>query len=481
VILPKEKENILTYVVSYLSSYLDNNRINNAIDHFIGRHLTSSLVSFRNNFIKEGHIAKSIGAADNFRRYSFKLKKAYWSNGDLIEVDDIIASISRNIRLNPKTMHYNFSNIENILKITDDSFDIFLKQTDPFFLTRLSDPEWRIVSREDAIQPLFKQTFNVTSGAYTLLKYSQDEVLLKKNTYFGHKNNYPDILRIITYPHKEKFINILNTEEADILITPHSLSTLENYEEISKHKKYTVSRTNSVYTFWISLNGNTLDFKYRKFMQSILNVSSFKNDEQYDKIFRKEVISEAKKLYFTENVVEPQEKLHEKELQTYWKSLKKIKNPCKEKNISILIHRNFQLKKQIKDSLDYHNINYKIYEYTNFSEFFEMTENNIFDLVQVNNNCSDFDHTDSLRSCFNPAKALIFPEKNDMIIKSYLENLEEEINHEKRKEVANNIEIYIIKTGYIIPMYYFFFIVYHKKTIKIPQNLDELNIWEIVY
>lgn len=143
-------------------------------------------------------LAKSIEISDNDTKYTFHLKKAYWSNGDPITSHDVISSWKKILQpdfpsinayflypiKNAKSAKLGLASLNDVeIEIEDDfTFTVFLEHSTPHFLKMLAFvtyfPVWAHMDEHPSIPP-------PSSGPFLLKEWKQDSyILLEKNPYF---------------------------------------------------------------------------------------------------------------------------------------------------------------------------------------------------------------------------------------------------------------------------------------------------------
>ncbi|MBQ46871.1 MAG: hypothetical protein CMP10_05200, partial [Zetaproteobacteria bacterium] len=195
--LASEKNNTVRYGLPGFRDTVENSKVNSVTEYIILEHLLRPLVSYSTSGEIQGDLATSWDISNHFKTYAFELgQKNYFSDGTAITASHVIATFNRLIR-NGDSIHYDISKFEKISLISEYKFVIELNSSDPFFLFDLEHPEFRILSKNDAQAKMGQQTYDITSGAYSLIKGKEKTLKLKLNASYPNVSNAPQFVEIL--------------------------------------------------------------------------------------------------------------------------------------------------------------------------------------------------------------------------------------------------------------------------------------------
>ena len=169
---------ILQVGMPHIPEKLNHLEINSLYEYIIFDDLLRPLVKFDSNGEISADLALRWEIKNNFKNFSFTIKpNQYFSDGTLITINDIIASL-KHLIASPNIIHGNGNKIKSVTPIDKFKFEIEIFESDPFFLAELSSPEYRIVKSLDKL-------YEATSGHYSVSKIqNKNEVFLKLNNKF---------------------------------------------------------------------------------------------------------------------------------------------------------------------------------------------------------------------------------------------------------------------------------------------------------
>lgn len=420
----------LKIAVPSFSGKLNHLEIHSVSEYVIFDDLLRSLVKYDSNGELAPDLAESWEIKNNFTEFIFKIRSnQYFSDHTVITSKDVASSLT-SILKNPNIIHGDGSKIE---KITTDlnTITIKLKKSSPFFLAELASPEYRIIKNN--------LNYQVTSGPYYISKENSGEssITLKKNEFFPFNSEVK--FKEVNYIQYSK-IEQLNLKNTDI-IWPISTITSEEINTILKNNYY-IYKLNMGFSYWFSLNPNTLNYSERLNIKNILD--SILKDSS---IFEKNRLSRANQLFLP---LGPG-RLKENEIHNINLSLTiKNNNPLKKLNFLLPRDINPELLKIIQNGFK----NYTISYYSNFSEYSKIIKHSSFDLYLVNNDLSSIDLRSSIIVTFNKNRPLVFLEKNNIFYEEILNKIENQQNSLKRYSEIKNLGEKILKDVLIYPLYY---------------------------
>jgi ABC-type transport system substrate-binding protein len=126
-------------------SKLSHLEINSVREYVIFDDLLRSLIKFDSNGELAADLAESWEIKDQYKKFVLKIKpNEYFSDHSLITVNDVAKSL-QNIMSNPSIIHGDGKKIKRVSILSNTKLEIELFESNPFFLTELSSPEYRIV------------------------------------------------------------------------------------------------------------------------------------------------------------------------------------------------------------------------------------------------------------------------------------------------------------------------------------------------
>lgn len=142
--------------------------------------LGSTLVQWDKDKQISGAIASSWNPTSE-KIYTFKIRKGLkWSDSTVVTALDIKKSFERAFKDYPEDLRSLIHLIKNIKTISDDTveFELNVKTSESGLLGKLTEPNYGILK----ITQDGKIDLSVTTGAFCLIKNTQEELILKKNS-----------------------------------------------------------------------------------------------------------------------------------------------------------------------------------------------------------------------------------------------------------------------------------------------------------
>lgn len=236
-----------------LPKSVDTVNVNSAHEFRFLVEITARLVSSNGTEVS-GDLARKWNISDDRRVYLFTIEtNRKFSDGSIITTDDVVASLERTIR-GGFSIHADVSNISSVQKIDGNAVRITLKNPDPFFIQDISYPEFSILSKADQTAPIGSQTFKVTSGPYFVNSWSEDKIILQKNTNYpaGISRNFEEIeFTEIRSADKEKTVQSIIDFKYDYFWAPNINRAQHQKLLDAGYKEFP---TRNSYTFWITFN-----------------------------------------------------------------------------------------------------------------------------------------------------------------------------------------------------------------------------------
>jgi hypothetical protein len=382
-------------------SKLSHLEINSVREYVIFDDLLRSLIKFDSNGELAADLAESWEIKDQYKKFVLKIKpNEYFSDHSLITVNDVAKSL-QNIMSNPSIIHGDGKKIKRVSILSNTKLEIELFESNPFFLTELSSPEYRIVK-------LSEKKYNITSGPYYISNRNfSKKISLKLNKYYPFNLNvkYKEVDYI-------PYTKLSDNEFKNLdIIWPTSTISPSEIKNILKNGYY-VYNLNLGFSYWLSLNPNTLNTNERvqikHKLDSILKNSSFFSNNNFSRSRQLFLPYGPGRLTDADidsiNIKLGKDTSHE---------LKKVKIllPKKVQNELLLI---------LKSSFP----NLDIHFYSNFSEYSNLIKTSNYDIALVNNDLSSIDLRSSIIVTFNESRPLIWIDKNNKNYVTLLKNIQ---------------------------------------------------------
>lgn len=424
--------------------------IHSLYEYVIFDDLLRPLVKFDSNGEISADLVLKWEIKDDFKKFIFTLKdNQTFSDGTKIGPEAVVASL-KHLSASPDIVHGDGKKIKKIAQLDQARFEIELFESDPFFLTELSSPEYRVCKNPA------KDNYQVTSGPYVIENNSGNgDLTIKINSKypFGksvvydqvHFEKY-DIEKTITKEMLEKF---------DI-IWPKS--TIKN-EEIEQIKKagFNLYQMNLGFSYWFSLNPKHLNLEERTAIFNKLNDywagSSF---------FAENNLSRATQLFLPYGPGRMTETEINAVLVTRKPQVVKL-----QRELKVLLPKSIQ--KEIIKSVESMGFKIKIDYYENFNEYTKMINAQTYDILFVNNDLSSIDLRSSLIVTFNPSRQLVFIDEKDHEYNKLLKSIKTEQSAPLRYQGIKALGKKVLEDALVVPLYYKMGIVLTKKNIDLSD------------
>lgn len=437
----------LKIAVPNLDSKINNLEVNSVSEYILFDDLLRPLIKYDSNGELAPDLAESWTIQDNFKKYIFKIKPDQrFSNGSLISIEDVIYSLKKLVRKNA-TVHGSPKKIKKIYSIEGNSFAIELNSSDPFFITELSSPEFRIINKNS-------KNYNITSGPYFIENSSKTVFSLKKNNFFPFET--PVTFSSVEY-HGYKLKDLLKNDEFKNydLIWPDSSIDKETASRIIKNNFYKYN-LNLGFSYWFSINPQQLNFQERKIVSSKLK-NTFENFE-----------------FFSQNDLEKSEqlfipfgpgRLSKEEIERIKLSNEMNIQPLK--RLQILLPKNIQ--KDLLEKIKLSFVKDEITFYNDFKQYSSLIKERNFDLALVNNDLSSIDLRSSIQVTFNKSRPLIWTDNKNLDIQALIESIGTEVNSQKRYLLIRKLGEEVLREALVYPLYYDYGFVFVKKGIDMSS------------
>lgn len=387
---------------------------------------------------------------DEYKRLIFTLKdNQTFSDGTPIGPEAVVASL-KHLSAGPNIVHGDGKKIKKIIQLDQTRFQIELFESDPFFLTELSSPEYRVCKNPA------KDNYHVTSGPYVIENNSgKGDLTIKINSKypFGKSVVYDQV-----YFEKYDIEKPITNEMLDKFDIIWPKSTIKN-EEIEKIKKagFNLYQMNLGFSYWFSLNPKNLNLEERTAISNKLNDywagSSF---------FAENNLSRATQLFLPYGPGRMTEAEISAALAARKPQVVKINRELK-----VLLPKSIQ--QEIVKSVESMGFKIKIAYYENFNEYAKMINAQSYDILFVNNDLSSIDLRSSLIVTFNPSRQLVFIDEKDQEYNKLLKSIKTEQSAPLRYQVIKALGKKVLEDALVVPFYYKMGIVLTKKNIDLSD------------
>jgi ABC-type transport system substrate-binding protein len=429
-----------------ISESLNHLEIHSVSEYVIFDDLLRSLIKFDSNGELAPDLAESWEIKENYKKFILKIRpNQHFSDNSLITAKEVEQSLLY-LSANPNIVHGDGNKIKKISLLNNNQIEIELFESNPFFLTELSNPEYRIVKT-------IENKYNVTSGPYFIKNTSSSKKLsLKLNEHYPFETNVK--FKEVDYIPYQK-ISKNELENLDIIWPAATIESSE-IENIIKHGYY-VYKLNLGFSYWLSLNPNTLNkderIQIKLKLDPILKSSLF---------FSNNNLSRSKQLFLPYGPG----RLTDEQIESIDRKLEN-KASHKLKKVKILLPKNIQneLLMLLKSSFDH----LDIHLYSDFSEYSRLIKQQKYDISLVNNDLSSIDLRSSLIVTFNTSRPLVWIDQNDRGYTDLLKNINTELNSIKRYTFIKQLGENLLNDVIVYPLYYDYGFVFAKKGIDLSQ------------
>ncbi|HYX32155.1 MAG TPA: hypothetical protein VE954_03515, partial [Oligoflexus sp.] len=226
------------------------------------------------------------------------------------------------------------------------------------------------------------------------------------------------------------------------------------------------------FTFFASLNSDTVDQQNRSYIQKLLNPNSFTYKDSWRK-------KPAFQLYLPNGPG----RISDKEAEKIWTDIAKTPDPkVKKKQLTILLPSAFELTDAVNEKLTSAGYQTVLKKYRDFTEYANEIRTNTYDIVFANNDFSSIDLRGNIAVTFNPERPLILASKKNPQISNIVNGIVKETNYENRNSRIKELGKSLISDAYIIPIYYHEVLVLTKPGFDLSawsQIVPEIGIWKV--
>lgn len=441
-----------------ISEKINHLEIHSVSEYVIFDDLLRSLVKFDSNGEISPDLAESWKIEEEFKKFTLKIKpNQHFSDGSLITAEDIKESLLY-LAKHPSIIHGNGNKFKKISVPRANEVEIILEENNPFFLMELSAPEYRISKTMGKYQ--------VTSGPYYVTATSSTKLSLKLNEYYPFENKVKFKEVEYSYYQLAQANKLLDMD----IIWPTSTISLNEIEEFQRNGYY-VYKMNIGFSYWLSLNPNTLNFDERIQIKNELDLI-LKNET----FFEKNNLTRSKQLFLPFGPG----RITDEELLRLNSTLPKLA-VSKLKKIKILLPKSLQ--PELLTAIKQLTKKVEISFYKDFSHYSELIKKNTFDVALVNNDLSSIDLRSSLVVTFNPSRPLVWtPITGDNNYKILIDEISTELNSQKRYSKIKTLGENLLKDVLVYPLYYDYGFILAKKNIDLSalnKSGAETYSWKI--
>lgn len=428
----------------------DHLEIHSLYEYVIFDDLLRPLVKFDSNGEISADLVLNWEIKDDHKKFIFTLKDDQtFSDGTKIGSEAVVDSL-KHLSAAPDIVHGDGKKIKKIILLDQTRFQIELFESDPFFLTELSSPEYRVCKNPA------KRNYQVTSGPYVI-----ENSLGKAGLTIKINSKYPfpkpvvyDQVQFEKYD-IEKPITAEMLEKFDI-IWPKSTIKKEEIERIKK-AGFNLHQMNLGFSYWFSLNPKNLNLEERTAISKKLNDywlgSSF---------FAENNLSRAMQLFLPYGPG----RMSEAEIKTIIDS-RKQQTVKINRDLKILLPKSIQ--KEIVKSVESMGFNFRIDYYENFNEYAKMINEKNYDILFVNNDLSSIDLRSSLIVTFNQSRPLVFIDEKDQEYNKLLKSIKTEQSAPLRYQGIKGLGKKVLEDALVVPIYFKMGIVLSKKNIDLSD------------
>ena len=443
---------------------LDPTTVTSFTEYVIIQQMTRGLVKLDGQGQTAGDIAESWKISQDASQYTFTLRtKQFFSNGDEIDANSLVGSFQRQMNKG-KTIHYDFAGIKSVVAKSPQILEVTLQKPDAQFISKLTYPEFSVLHKSDFSKNTADACeWRITSGATTLKKLKKEKILLSQE-----QQTKREIEITGTLLNKNGEVD----REIDFFVGVPPLSA-DLHEKISKDYESYSPRLSFTYFFSIGkgsyLANNkperlTVFNKLYKFRARMEFVSPFHFASQ--QLYLEDGPGRTPKATLTKI-----QSSHEKDSSA---------RPSQRK-IKILLQKSFPYYDQLIHFLQSENIEHDITFYPNFDEFDRLTNSNIFDLIQTNNDFSASDLTSNIMVTLNPKRPLVETFGNKEIDKIKLK-IETEFSDQERISSIQRIEEILLQDALVFPIFHlkmYFYVNRRNDSSELSRRFPEVSIWKL--
>ncbi len=442
-----------------LPSVLDSAAIRSVGHYILLRHLVRPFLEYQNDGQLSGNLMKAWTINKDHTRYTFELADdANWSNGTPVLCEQV-ASHLQHLKKMRSSIHFDFESLSEVKCLAGNKIEISLRHPNVLFLSQVTEPEFGPVWQSDH--------FDITSGPYYLKKgVPEKEYVLSRRTanYRGIDPAAPNEL-VFKSSDVETQIQDFISGKVMFLASKSTLTDAQHKQLISAPGAKAL-QPRIGFTYWLSLSphSKTLhDLEVRKKIQSLFVVGGFTPDPPLP------TWSPAGQLFLEDGPGRPTKTELEK-----WKSKLPVKPTFRGLKLSLLLDQTFPFNQQVLARLTGAGIIVNADYYTGQDQYVERMKKLTYDIVLINNDFASVDLLENISVTLNPARPLIFVEKNDQFVAKNLSHARTLLDDVDRYPIYKQIGLHVLERALIVPLMYRSTWFYH-------SNQLDLSSWSRLF
>ena len=456
----------LRYALPKLPDVVDSSIVNSLTDYVILEHLTRRLTAIDDRGVVIGDLAASWAVSENFEQFTFRLKEHQtFSDGASIKAADVVESFERSLRLR-NAVHFDFSSISGIKGVSDFEVQIILEAPNPNFLVSLGHPEFAALSKDDRMADLGQQTFRCSSGVYSLGSRGQGIIRMHRNLPTGG-----EVLEF--YESGLLGTRHLASSDIDVFWGPTDPS-FELHQEILA-SGYQAVEIPIAFTSLLTLN--PLHPAMRELSQRKLVQNSLRRLVPALELTSPS-LRPTEHIYFGTGPGRVSPEVIEKAY-----DLSPALPLPRPTILRILLSSEFKHTFQVASCLESLGFQIEIETYGDFSEYAQLIiDRSKFALIEVNNDFSSVDLTDSIFVTFNPARPLVILPEGDSVLPLLLGQLKTTSEEPSKHALISDIGVRLIADGLVAPLFHQPLLAYVNKRWDAgawSRHVPEVSAWKL--
>ncbi len=449
-----------------------------AAQHIFYSHVTRRLLGQALDGGIEGDLAESWEVSPDFKRFDFKLKKAFWSDGTPLLARDILRTFEAGMKIG-STTHFDFGVISGVSLNGDSAIVINLKKSSPNFLRAILVPETGVLHEKSLLAQKIA-TDHPTSGAYVFNSWSDGVATITRNSYFESALKGAPECAIL------KATDITNFKPAsgdplkiDLAWMPSNMPT-DLHNEMLATGKVSKIEPPIAFSYFLAFNPDSIVFKSlreRRLVQASLAPGRFQpkfNGPQYVR---------ADQLYQPDGPGRPSQEW----IKDFWSNLQKEHSGVQSANRSkkplrLAYSKVNAFHKSIEEELQKLGYDLQPVVWANSAEYVEIVSNpQRYDAILLNNDFSSVDLLENLQVTFNVSRPYIKLPKGAVEL-NVMKDAIAEADPSKRYGFYEKIGKNLLEQARIVPLAYERIILYHGKHVDMSQLSTvspDLRLWRV--
>lgn len=288
-----------------VDQHLDPRAIPYTNDFYILENLTTKLLSFDENGNYQLELASNVKKINELE-YHFKIKRTFFSNGELVELVDVKKTFERIMKYG--SSHADLKDLIHSIEIVEDTLRFKLNKFSKSFFYYLSLPDLGILHRSQYEKEslLASDFIKVSSGPFRYEAKNEGLFLIKNEFYKVNTNNYPDKVELLSSFKKDASKALI---EGSVHLGKVSVRYyLENKEKFLNHENLRVIGVPSgslTYLYFNKYSNSFKDIDHRRWLREVIN-NSLNVPQEFEQIARRtrQYFPPESKAYLEENEVD---------------------------------------------------------------------------------------------------------------------------------------------------------------------------------